>query len=73
MGVAGSKAHVLLDDPPIDVAVPYKEQGALLGGAWLEAANEASALVVRGTGKAICRLGDDVRVRASTAESVVIV
>jgi exoribonuclease R len=73
MGIAGSKVHVLLDDPPIDVSVLYREQGALLQGAWLEPSTDATRLVVRSTGKEICRLGDEVRVRAVAPESVVIV
>jgi ribonuclease R len=73
MGIAGSKVHLLLDDPPIDVSVLYREQGALLEGAWLEPSTEATKLVVRSTGKEICRLGDEVRVRAVSPDSGVIV
>jgi len=73
MGVAKAVVHVLLDEPPIDVIVPLREQGNVEGGAWLERSGEGAALVVRGTEQVICSLGDDVLVRAISDGAVVVV
>jgi hypothetical protein len=64
---------VLLDDPPIDVRVPLFEQGKQLGGAWLVVVDEGARLLRKDNGATVCRLGDEVHVRAATAEAVVMV
>lgn len=73
MGIDRSSVHVLLDDLPIDVRVSFKDQGPMMGGAWLAAADDGARLVAEKTGETVCHLGDEVRVRAKTAESCVIV
>lgn len=73
MGIAKAVVHVLLDEPPIDVIVPFREQGNLEGGAWLERAGDGAALAVRGSGEVLCALGDEVRVRAISDGAVVLV
>lgn len=73
MGIDRSSVHVLLDDLPVDVRVPFRDQGPVMGGAWLAAADDGARLVVDKTGETVCHLGDAVEVRAKTAESCVIV
>lgn len=73
MGVTTSVVHVALDEPPIDVIVPFREQGAVEGGAWLERADDGARLAVRGGGATICALGDEVMVRAIGEGAVVVV
>lgn len=73
MGIDRSSVHVLLDDLPIDVRVPFKDQGALLGGAWLSSADDGARLVVDRTKETVCHLGDEVSVRAKTPEACVLV
>ncbi|MBI4957272.1 MAG: RNB domain-containing ribonuclease [Myxococcales bacterium] len=73
MGIAGSKVHVLLDHPPIDVKVALRDQGAELGGAWLEGVDEGEKLVVKGKTRIICRLGDEVNLRAIGPDAAVMV
>lgn len=73
VGLVSSRIHVLLDDPPLDVRVPLFEQGKLLGGAWLVVADEGARLLRKDNGNTVVRLGDEVEVRAVTAEAVVLV
>jgi ribonuclease R len=73
MGIAGSKVHVLLEAPPIDVKVALRDQGQHAGGTWLECIDDGASLVERESRKIVCMLGDAVRVRAVSAESAVMV
>jgi ribonuclease R len=61
MGITSSKVHVELDDPGLDVKVYLRDLGQARGGAWLDIADGGAALVVRGTGETLCRLGDEVK------------
>jgi len=73
MGISTAVVHVLLDEPPLDVIVPLREQGQALGGAWLERQDEGARLARKGGGETICSLGDEVRVRAVGEGAVVLV
>jgi ribonuclease R len=73
MGISTAVVHVLLDEPPLDVIVPLREQGQALGGAWLERQDEGARLARKGGGETICTLGDEVRVRAVGEGAVVLV
>ena len=64
MGISSSKVHVLLDEPSIDVKLMLRDLGQELGGAWLDIEADGARLVVRGSGEVICRLGEEIRVRA---------
>jgi ribonuclease R len=64
MGISPSKVHVELDDPGLDVKVYVRDLGAQRAGAWLDVAESGAALRVRGSGELVCRLGDEVTVRA---------
>lgn len=68
MGLSSSKLHVLLAQPEIDVKVMLRDLGRALGGAWLDIEADGARLAVRGTGRVVCRLGDEVRVRAIGAD-----
>jgi exoribonuclease R len=72
VGLVASRIHVLLDDPPIDVRVPLYEQGKLLGGVWLVVVDEGARLIRKDTTDTVCRLGDEVHVRAVGPDSVVL-
>jgi ribonuclease R len=71
-GFAPSKVHVLLDHPPIDVRAPLHAQGKQHGGAWLTIVDDGTRLA-RDKGATVCRLGDQVDVRAVARDAVVIV
>ncbi|HTJ84949.1 MAG TPA: RNB domain-containing ribonuclease [Polyangiaceae bacterium] len=70
MGFSNGKAHLLLDDPPIDVIATFHELSKSLGGAWLEVRDEGSRLALKNTDDTVVRLGDEVKARAATAELV---
>lgn len=72
VGLVPSRVHILLDDPPIDVRAPLFEQGKHEGGAWLDVADDGARLIRRDDHATICRLGDEVRVRAVSADAVVV-
>lgn len=72
VGIVGSRIHVLLDDPPIDLRVPMAEQGKVEGGAWLVVVDEGARLVRERDHDTVCRLGDAVHVRAIDGGAVVI-
>jgi len=73
MGVSTAVVHVALEEPPIDVIVPFREQGTAEGGLWLERVDDGARLAVKNGGETICALGDEVSVRAVGEGAVVIV
>ena len=73
MGISPTKLHILLDDPPIDAVVPLREQGQVMSGAWLECGDEGAKLMLKKGGAIVCRLGDEVTVRAVDEGAVVLV
>ncbi len=75
MGLTASKVHVELSDPPLDVKVYLRDLGQLLAGmkqpsktrgkkpsVWLDVVDDGAALVVRGEGQRVCRVGDVVEI-----------
>jgi ribonuclease R len=64
MGLSGSKVHVLLDSPSIDVKIYWFDLGKAMGGAWLELADAGATLRVQ-KGDALMRVGDAVDVYVS--------
>ncbi len=60
MGLSGSKVHVLLDSPSIDVKIYWFDLGKAMGGAWLELADAGATLRVQ-NGATVTRVGDPVR------------
>jgi hypothetical protein len=64
MGLSGSKIHVLLDAPSIDVKIYWFDLGKAMGGAWLELADAGATLRVQ-KGHTLMRVGDAVRVFVS--------
>jgi ribonuclease R len=72
VGLVSSRVHVLLDDPPIDLRVPLFEQGKQSGGTWLVVVDEGARLIRKDNGETVCRLGDEVRVKAVSLDAVVL-
>jgi ribonuclease R len=72
VGLVSSRVHVLLDDPPLDVRVPLYEQGKQMGGAWLAVVDEGARLIRKDNAETVCRLGDEVKVRAVAPDAVVL-
>lgn len=63
MGIAGSKVHVSLDDPPLDLKLYLKELGQVLGGVWLKASEDGVALREEKSGREIFAVGDAIELR----------
>ncbi|MCA2982116.1 MAG: RNB domain-containing ribonuclease [Myxococcaceae bacterium] len=63
LGLSGSKVHVKLDAPPIDLKLLLFDLAPFFGGAWLEVAREGACLVARGTTAPLLRLGQPLRLR----------
>ena len=61
MGITRSKAHVMLDDPAIEVKIYTSHLERQLGGP-IQVSNDATQLEKR-DGSALCRIGDEVRVQ----------
>jgi ribonuclease R len=58
MGIAGSKVHVSLDDPPLDLKIYLRELGRVLGGAWLKPSDDGVSLLKEKTGEVVFSVGD---------------
>lgn len=65
MGLAGSKVHVRLDAPPMDVKVLLFDVAPAFGGAWLEVADDGAVLREKGTVEPLLRLGDAITLRVN--------
>jgi ribonuclease R len=65
MGLAGSKVHVKLDAPPIDVKVLLFDLAPSFGGAWLEVAAEGAWLQAKGSTRPLLKLGQAIHLRVS--------
>lgn len=63
MGLAGSKVHVRLDVPPLDVKLLLFDLAPAFGGAWLEVADDGAVLRKKGTTEPLLLLGQLVRLR----------
>ncbi|MCU0696504.1 MAG: RNB domain-containing ribonuclease [Myxococcaceae bacterium] len=63
MGFAGSKVHLKLDVPPLDVKLLLFDLAPAFKGAWLEVAREGACLVAKGTTEPLLRLGQALSVR----------
>ncbi len=63
MGLAGSKVHVKLDAPPMDLKLLFFDLAPFFGGAWLEIAEEGAVLRAKGTTTPLLLLGQAIRVR----------
>lgn len=63
MGLAGSKVHLRLDTPPLDVKLLLFDLAPFFQGAWLEVADEGAVLRAKGTTTPLLLLGQMVRVR----------
>lgn len=61
MGLAGSKVHVRLDTPPIDLKLLLFDLAPFFDGAWLEVAEEGAMLRKRGSSEALLLLGQSLR------------
>lgn len=59
MGLTGSKVHVRLDSPPLDVKLQMFDLAPFFGGAWLEVAEAGAVLRARGTSKPLLLLGQE--------------
>ncbi len=57
MGLAGSKVHVRLDAPPMDVKVLLFDLAPSFGGAWLEVAEDGAVLRAKGKPAPLLLLG----------------
>ncbi len=57
MGLAGSKIHVRLDAPPLDVKVLLFDVAPAFGGAWLEVTQDGAALCAKGKPEPLLLLG----------------
>lgn len=60
MGLAGTKVHVRLDSPPLDVKLQLFDLAPFFKGAWLEVAEEGAVLRARGSAEPLLRLADPV-------------
>lgn len=58
MGFSGSKVHVRLDAPPLDVKLVFFDLAKFFKGAWLEIAEEGAVLRAKGTTAALLKLGE---------------
>jgi ribonuclease R len=63
MGLAGSKVHVKLDAPPLDLKLLLFDLAPHFGGAWLEVADDGAQLRAKGTTTPLLRLGQALRLR----------
>lgn len=63
MGIAGTKVHVSLDDPPLDLKLYLKELDEVLGGVWLKASEDGVALREQRTGREVFAVGDAIELR----------
>lgn len=63
MGLAGSKVHLRLDAPPMDVKLLLFDLAPFFKGAWLEIAEEGAVLRAKGTTNPLLLLGQALRVR----------
>lgn len=63
MGLSPSKVHVELDAPGLDVKVYVRDLGKMLGGKWLDLAEDGAALVTRDERAVVCAIGDRIEVR----------
>jgi hypothetical protein len=58
MGLAGTKVHVRLDAPPLDVKLQLFDLAPFFKGAWLEVAEEGAVLRAKGTTEPLLKLAD---------------
>jgi len=65
MGLAGSKVHVRLDAPPMDVKVLLFDLAPAFGGAWLEVADDGAVLREKGKTEPLLLLGQAVSLRVA--------
>ncbi len=65
MGLAGSKVHVRLDAPPLDVKLLLFDLAPFFGGAWLEVAEEGTVLRAKGAETPLVCLGQALRLRVA--------
>lgn len=72
VGFSTAKTHVLLDEPPVDVASTHFEVAKSLGGAWLEVRDDGARLALKASGETVLRLGDPVMVRAASPDLVAV-
>lgn len=63
MGVAKSKVHVSLDDPPLDLKLYLRELGQVLGGAWLAPSDDGVTLLEEKSGREVFSVGDAIELR----------
>lgn len=72
VGFAPSKIYIVLDDPPIDVKATLFDQSKQHGGGWLQITDDGARLARKRDDLTIARLGDQVAVRATAPDAVVI-
>lgn len=70
MGLAGTKVHVRLDTPPLDVKLQLFDLAPFFGGAWLEVAEEGVVLRAKGTATPLLKLGDAVELKVHKRDEV---
>lgn len=63
MGLAGSKVHVKLDAPPLDLKLLLFDLAPFFQGAWLEVAEEGAVLRAKGKSEPLLLLGQALRLR----------
>lgn len=63
MGLAGSKVHVKLDAPPMDLKLLLFDLAPFFKGAWLEVAEEGAVLRARGATAPLLLLGQPLTLR----------
>lgn len=73
VGFTPSKIYLVLDDPPIDVRATFFEQAQQHGGGWLVVTDDGARLARKTDDLTIARLGDEVQVRATAPDAVVVV
>lgn len=73
MGISSSVVYVQLDDPPIDVVAPLRDEPSGSGDVRFEVVDDGGRLRGRDSLETICSLGDEVVVYAASDSGVVLV